>query len=174
MVRVCWSWRGWDISGRNLNLLHLYKTRCPIEGGNYVHRVNVSLALLRVLVLRGDRGVAGEKRSRDQRLLRVRAISHRSNAHAGVCIADVGAVDSPFRAAAGIGLPSAVVCKQNRLGHRDPSRRQCSSPVEYVNEAGLMDVGVSVEDGAHRSSDRARSRALLSLTSRSMAAHHSW
>ena len=173
MDRVCRSWRGWDISGRNLNLPHVYKRRRLIEGGGYVHRVSVSLALSRVLVLRRDRGVVREKRPRDQRLLRVRAISHRSIAHAGVCIADVGAVDSPFRAAAGIGLPLAVVYKQNRLGHRD-RRRQCSSPVDYVSEAGLMDVGVSVEDSAHRSSDRATSRALLSLTSRSMAAHHSW
>ena len=170
MVRVCRSWRGWDISSRNLDLPHVYETMCPIEGGDYVHRVNVSLELLRVLVLRRDRG---EKRSRDQRLLQVRAISHRSNDHAGVCIADVGAVDSPFRAAAGIGLPSAVVYKQIRLGHRD-HRRHGSSPGEYVGEAGLMDVGVSVEDRAHRSSDGATSGALLSLTCRSMAAHHSW
>ena len=169
MVRACLSWRGWDISGRNLNLPHVYKTRCPVEGSGYVHRVNMSLALLGGLVLRGDRGVAGEKWSRGPRLLQVRASSHWSNAHAGICIADVGAVDSPFRAAAEVGLPSAVVYRQKRF---DCRRRQCSCHVEYVSEDGSMDVGI-VEDSAHRSSDCAAPRALLSLTCRSMTAHHS-
>ena len=169
MVRLCLSWWGWDISGRNPNLPHVYKTNCPIEGSGYVHRVDMSLALLGVLVLRRDRRVAVERRSRDQRLLQVRAISRRSNAHAAVCIADLGAVDSPFRAAAEVGLPSAVVYRQKHLDRR---RHQCSSHVEYVSEYGLMDVGI-VEDSAHRSSDRATSRALLSLTCRSMTAHNS-